>query len=58
MSRRQAEADERELLALALEEGYCPACGKPLTAPGYGSGSLSDGLFCSLRCFGDYWYKS
>lgn len=29
----------------------CDSCGGPLPAPGgYGTGRLSDGLYCSLEC--------
>ena len=54
---RQAEAEEREALAVALREGCCPVCGKALAEPGYGSGKLADGLFCSLRCLSEFWYN-
>ena len=54
---RQAAAEELELLAIALRDGYCPVCGQTLTKPGYGSGKIADGLFCSLRCFSDFWYR-
>jgi hypothetical protein len=29
----------------------CDLCGEPLSAPGYGSGALADGLYCSLTCY-------
>ena len=29
----------------------CDLCGEPLSGPGYGSGSLADGLYCSLTCY-------
>jgi hypothetical protein len=29
----------------------CPNCGKPLATDRVGSGSYSDGVFCSLDCF-------
>jgi hypothetical protein len=39
-------------LRSASEAGVCPSCGKELPkGGGTGSGSLDDGLFCSLDCF-------
>jgi hypothetical protein len=33
-------------------EGPCELCGEAIPkGGGYGSGSLADGLFCSLRCY-------
>ncbi len=29
----------------------CDLCGEPLSGPGYGSGALADGLYCSLTCY-------
>lgn len=53
---RRAEEERTGLLTSALRGGYCPKCGKILTEPGYGTGRLADGLFCSFRCFSDFWY--
>jgi hypothetical protein len=36
----------------------CPQCHGDIGSAGYGSGALTDGLFCSLGCFSDYWYGS
>ena len=38
--------------------GVCPACGREMNEPGYGSGAIADGNFCSLECFANYWYGS
>ncbi len=44
------DTDAIALLAYRLK--VCPACGCELTSPGYGSGRIADGVFCSFRCFG------
>lgn len=31
-------------------QGVCPSCGGPCS-PGFGTGRMSDGVFCSLECF-------
>lgn len=47
----------REAAAIALRLGVCPKCGAELTETRrYGSGSLADGIFCSLSCMSTYHY--
>lgn len=47
--------DPRTAVLLALRLGVCPTCGRELTATDrYGSGTLADGIFCSMRCLGGY----
>jgi hypothetical protein len=54
--------DEEEQTQDLIRYGYrlnvCPNCLAPIPkrGGGYGSGRLADGLFCSLKCFGDFWY--
>jgi hypothetical protein len=38
------------------KEGLCPTCHKPLGA-GIGSGRHTDGVFCSLECYGE-WHRA
>ena len=54
----KAEAERRQTARISIQLGVCPQCGAALVRPGYGSGSLADGLFCSLDCFGRFWYGS
>jgi hypothetical protein len=49
-------ARKREAAAAARRLGVCPACGAELDGPGYGTGRIADGDFCSLACVADYWY--
>lgn len=54
------------LVEYAYALGICPNCGRSIASrvdgsgkvrpDGYGSGSLPDGLFCSLDCFASFWY--
>lgn len=43
------EAEKRSRIAEAAAKDICPECGKPLTDR-VGTGSLVDGVFCSLNC--------
>jgi len=47
---------KRKVAAVSRRLGVCPACGAVLEKPGYGTGSIVDGNFCSLACIADYWY--
>lgn len=42
------------VLTLSSQLGVCPKCGREIEGPGYGSGRLSDGLFCSLSCYAEF----
>jgi hypothetical protein len=42
--------DKRAAIDDGRASGTCPECGKPLDTAAVGSGSLSDGVFCSLAC--------
>lgn len=45
------EAEKRRRIAQAHEEGRCPNCWEQIEpGQGYGSGRLSDGVFCGLDC--------
>lgn len=54
--RPEIEEQRRHAAHLARLLGVCPACGRAMDGPGYGSGSTADGNFCSLACYADYWY--
>ena len=56
MTKPGSDQQKRTAAALARRLGVCPACGKELQDPGYGTGSNLDGNFCSLKCIADYWY--
>lgn len=47
-----SEADRlREL----WERKICPNCGAPIPeGKGYGSGQIDRGLFCTLKCYGEF----
>lgn len=57
MGRARDDEVKREAAAIARRLGVCPACGKKLDGPGYGTGRIADGDFCSLNCVADYWYS-
>jgi hypothetical protein len=42
--------DKRAQIEDAGRRGVCPNCGKPLGSGRVGTGSLVDGVFCSLGC--------
>ncbi len=47
---------EAEYLLELWEQNVCPFCGKLIAAgTRVGSGRKSEGGFCSLRCYGDYY---
>lgn len=46
--------DSAWVVQISSQLGVCPRCGKELDGPGYGSGRLADGVFCSLSCFADF----
>ncbi|MFI5102811.1 MAG: hypothetical protein ACHP9V_05500 [Terriglobales bacterium] len=51
------ESEQKYLLEL-WEKGVCPNCGKKIPeGERVGSGKKSDGGFCSLDCYGEY-YKA
>ena len=54
----ELRAGKREVAATARRLGVCPACGRTLDGPGYGTGRIADGNFCSLGCVADFWYDS
>lgn len=46
------EEATRLFLASCLERQICPTCGGNLTQTNrYGTGSLRDGIYCSMACF-------
>jgi hypothetical protein len=47
-----AEAEE-QYLKQCLEQAICPTCQKALVDR-IGSGRFSDGVFCSLACYGEW----
>jgi hypothetical protein len=50
-----AESEQNYLLEL-WDRGVCPNCGKKIPAgKRVGSGKKSDGGFCSLDCYGEYY---
>ncbi len=50
-----AESERRYLLEL-WDKGICPNCSKKIPdAKRVGSGKKSDGGFCSLDCYGEYY---
>ncbi|MGD1214734.1 MAG: hypothetical protein ABR861_07075 [Terriglobales bacterium] len=52
-----AESKRSYLLEL-WDKGVCPNCGKKISeGKRFGSGKKSDGGFCSLDCYGEY-YKA
>jgi hypothetical protein len=52
-----AESEQSYLLEL-WDNGSCPNCGKKIhEGKRVGSGKKSDGGFCSLDCYGEY-YKA
>lgn len=45
------EEKKRRRIAQAHEQGRCPKCWEPIgPGEGFGSGRLSDGVFCGLDC--------
>jgi hypothetical protein len=47
---------ERNYLLELWDEGICPNCGKNIPeGKRVGSGKKSDGGFCSLDCYGEYY---
>jgi hypothetical protein len=46
--------DRRAKIDEALERDVCPQCGKPLAGDRVGTGSLADGVFCSLKCIAEF----
>jgi hypothetical protein len=46
--------DKREQIEDARLREICPHCGKPLGDDRVGSGSLADGVFCSLACLSSF----
>jgi hypothetical protein len=34
----------------------CPKCGRSLPSDAYGTGSVTDGYFCSTECVSQFWY--
>lgn len=42
--------DKRDQIADARRRGICPNCGEQLGSERVGTGSLADGVFCSLGC--------
>jgi hypothetical protein len=53
------EEEAKRLVAFAYKMQLCPNCEKEIAdrMNAYGSGSLADGLFCSLDCFASFWYR-
>jgi hypothetical protein len=50
------EFNEKLYLAEMWTRGECANCGKPIGAfQRVGSGKKSEGGFCSLSCYGDYY---
>ena len=51
---RLAEDDQRHAQQ-TLDRMFCAECHAPIVAgDGVGSGKITDGLFCTLTCFGKY----
>jgi hypothetical protein len=49
------EAERRRAIEEGRSTGTCPACGTTLEpGSGVGSGSLKDGLFCSISCYATF----
>lgn len=47
---------KRDRIEAARREDVCPQCGKPLEGTlRIGTGSLADGNFCDLGCYGDFY---
>jgi hypothetical protein len=44
------ESDKRAAIEHARRTDTCPQCRRPLAEDRVGSGSLTDGVFCSLDC--------
>ena len=49
------EEHRRRLIMKGRERGTCPQCQKVIAeGKGVGTGSFADGLFCSLKCQGEF----
>ena len=46
--------DRQDRIEDARRRGVCPNCGLPLGTKTVGSGSLADGVFCSLTCLSQF----
>ena len=46
--------DKRAQIEDARLREVCPRCGQPLGDDRVGSGSLADGVFCSLACLSSF----
>jgi hypothetical protein len=46
--------DKQDRIEDARRRGVCPNCGAALGSERVGSGSVADGVFCSLGCLSEF----
>lgn len=50
------EATVRKHIQNSGKLQVCPQCGRTLDSGRYGTGSITDGYFCSMNCVYEFWY--